>query len=316
MKNNQRSLMPLSAESGDEVLRKVSWWNNEEQIRERQYWTQKVQKTFSNIWDKYVEFRDFILKSFPPSYKETYLNGTETETTDYFLTPDLLRTFLSKLPEGKRRDLETFHQLLDHAQNTFHSVLCISRVDEDTIEHWSASRSYAPEPASFVLDGERAIRIKGSKLFTDSIKITDRTSRLNIKRGKYSQFMQILAETDPSVPAIIEYSHKIYGRKLLLVIPELISWSEVKRYMDKELSRVHQNFYKTVRRGRPKSKDKMEETLAFVLKDYTGKKFPLTRLSEIASKKLEEEDIKITPSTIRRHYIGALQKVRCAKKIK
>jgi hypothetical protein len=315
MSRNRKALIPLLGESADDVLRKVSSWNQEAYWKERKHWEQKALDIFHSLLEKHANFRDFILESFPLSYRRKFGDGIEREIAEYNLTPDLLRTFIRKLPKRRRKEFESFHKLLEHVLTTFNSNLRIRREDGNPIDYWFIERGFSFEPVLLVLDGQRTVRKQGSKQATDRIKIVDRTSKSSVKRGKYSQIMQILAEASPVIPAVIEYSHEVYGRKLLLVIPEWMSWSEVKLIMDKELSRIHQDFFKTIRRGRPQSHKEIEEELAAVLESYRGKNFPLTRLSEIASKELEQTDIKIKPSTIRRHYIKTLQKVRWAKKI-
>lgn len=314
MDRNRKTSMPLPGKSGDEVLRKLSRWNHEAYWKERKHWEQKALDTFDSLWGKHAEFKDFILESFPQSYKRKHGDGVERKIAEYDLTPDLLRTFITKLPKRKHKELESLHKLLEQVLTTYDSDLHIWRKGENTVGSLYMGREFTLEPALFVLNGQRTIRKQGTKDPTDHIQIVDRTTKSNVKRGKYSQFMQILAETHPDIPAVIEYSHEVYGKKLLLVIPESLSWSTVKLLMDKELSRIHQDFFKTTRRGRPQSHKYIEEVLAGVLENYRGKNFPLTRLSEIASKELEQMDIKIKPSTIRRHYGEILQKVRCAKK--
>jgi hypothetical protein len=314
MDRNRKTLMPLSGESADDVLRKLSRWNHEAYWKERKYWEQRALDTFNSLWGKHAEFKDFILGSFPESYKRKYGDGVERGIAEYDLTPDLLRTFITKLPKRKHKELEALHKLLEQVLTTYDSDLHIWRKGENTVQSWYLGREFTLEPALFVLNGQRTMRKQGSREPTDRIKIVDRTSKSDVKRGKYSQIMQILAETSPDIAAVIEYSHEVYGKKLLLVIPELLSWSTVKLRMDKELSRIHQDFFKTRRRGRPQSHKVIEEVLAGVLENYRGKNFPLTRLSEIASKELEHWHIKIKPSAIRRHYGEILQKVRCAKK--
>lgn len=147
--------------------------------------------------------------------------------------------------------------------------------------------------------------------FLPTIEIYDLTSKAQIKKGSCSQLMQILTCTDNHIPHIIKYSHKVYGKKLLLTIPEFASITEISKVYLVGLNKIRRDFYKTELRGRPESKHHQKDLILDVLEEFRGKRLPINKLCQLASDKLKEKkEVDLSPSTIRRHYLKQIRSLK------
>lgn len=146
------------------------------------------------------------------------------------------------------------------------------------------------------------------------IEINDVTNKSEIKKGACSQIMRILAETETRIPHILKYSHPNYGKRFLLCIPGEENITELVRTYIKGISRSHRDFYQKNFRGRPESKFYQKDLILDVLEEYKGKRFSINKLCQLASEKLKQrEEINLSPSTIRRHYLNEIKSIRDAK---
>lgn len=327
-----------------ELEKKLLRWDFDFERKEHDYFHKTISRVFHSLWEKHVTFHDFVFKNF-------------FEDKDEFDLGPLIAKRLFKIPKlGKEKNLKLFLKYLEEAYNVYGCVLNIKKKGEDLIERGFHHMGLSMD-LLFEINGQEVKEINQEGKKSDTVKdfarqyllcrqdcdvspcfpfacekvkynpdyismpaflkIDDITSKSEIKKDLCSQMMRILAKTNCSVPYIIEYFHKDYGKRLLLLLPPMIGMTEISKFYMKGISKVRHDFYQKELRGRPESAFYQRDLIISVLEEYKGKRFSINKLCELASEKLKkEEKLDLSPTTIRRHYLKEIREVKQAKNSK
>jgi hypothetical protein len=307
-----------------ELEKKVLRWSTDFETSEHHYLEKKINEIFDVLWDKYDALGDFVFENF------------SQKKTDFDLTPTTAKRLLKNSELKAEKNLELFLRYLNEAYNVYGCLLSIEKTGDDLCERGFHHRGCCIRNLLFKINGEKTTKIirenRGPilltctnpqvhgrslpkiKLHSTIIEINDITNKSTIRKGLCSQMMGILKETPSTIPTVIKYSHKDYGKRLLVSFPEDVSITELSKSYLKNISKIHNDFYQKEFRGAPESSTYKRNLILDVLEEYKGKRFSINKLCQLASEKLKQkEEISLSPSTIRRHYLKEIKGIKEAK---
>jgi len=175
---------------------------------------------------------------------------------------------------------------------------------------------------TFQIMGSTLRRLKSNRKETspldslvNQVEVGDITPRSSMDK-ELSPLSALLYEISNEVtPTVIKVIISDRVKRFLIYVPRLLNISTLNEVYRPALRKIQSDFYAEEYRGRPKSKRDQEQRIFSALKKYKGKKISIDDLCRKAAKKIEliSPNDRITPSTIKRHYLHVIRRIKQAK---